>query len=271
MGLLQVGLGAGVALGPLIGGAIADQFGYSAAFYVTAGLLLLSGILVLFGVEEEFVPVGALNGGVRSFMAQWRGVLTTSGVAMAYGMRFMNRLGRMMIFPMVPFFIETLLKDVERINTFTGLVIGAGAASMTLSAVYLGRLGDRIGHRRIVIVSMLMAAVLYLAQSYVVEGWQLLLLQALVGVTMGGILPGISALLARYTQIGDEGAVFGLDNSVQAAARTVAPLIGAGVAMWFSLRMTFVATAVLYLAAGLLAAWRLPQPEEGGQDQVMSE
>lgn len=271
MGLLQVGLGAGVALGPLIGGAIADQFGYSAAFYVTAGLLLLSGILVLFGVEEEFVPVGALNGGVRSFMAQWRGVLTTSGVAMAYGMRFMNRLGRMMIFPMVPFFIETLLKDVERINTFTGLVIGAGAASMTLSAVYLGRLGDRIGHRRIVIMSMLMAAVLYLAQSFVVEGWQLLLLQALVGVTMGGILPGISALLARYTQIGDEGAVFGLDNSVQAAARTVAPLIGAGVAMWFSLRMTFVATAVLYLAAGLLAAWRLPQPEEGGQDQVMSE
>ena len=102
---------------------------------------------------------------------------------------------------------------------------------------------------------MIMGAVLYLTQSFVTEGWQLLLLQAMAGVTMGGILPGISALLARYTQIGDEGAVFGLDSSIQAAARTVAPLLGAGVALWFGLRTTFVATAVLYLAAGLLAAW----------------
>jgi DHA1 family multidrug resistance protein-like MFS transporter len=269
MGLLQVGLGGGVALGPLIGGAIADEFGYSAAFYVTAGLLFLSGVLILIGVEEEFVPAGTLNGGVRSFMAQWRGVLTTQGVKLAYGMRFMNRLGRMMILPMVPLFIETLLKDVERINTFTGLVIGAGAASMTLSAVYLGRLGDRIGHRRIVIASMIMAAVLYLAQSFVVEGWQLLLLQAMAGVTMGGILPGISALLARYTQIGDEGAVFGLDNSIQASARSVAPLLGAGVAQWFDLRATFTATSLLYLVSGLLAAWRLPQPEKAEQVQTV--
>jgi DHA1 family multidrug resistance protein-like MFS transporter len=200
-------------------------------------------------------------------MAQWRGVLTTSGVAMAFGLRFMNRLGRMMIIPMVPLFIETIFKDVERINTFTGLVIGAGAASMTLSAVYFGRLGDKIGHRRIVILSMILAALLYLLQSYVVAGWQLLILQALAGITMGGILPGISALLARYTQSGDEGAVFGLDSSVQAAARTVAPLLGAGVALWFSLRATFTATAVMYFIAGLLAAWRLPDPEGVKQPQ----
>jgi len=188
---------------------------------------------------------------------------------MAYGMRFMNNLGRMMILPMVPLFIETLLRDVERINTFTGLVIGGGAASMTISAIYLGRLGDRIGHRRIIIVSMLMAAVLYVVHSFVLEGWQLLLLQTLAGITMGGILPAISALLTRYSQVGDEGAVFGLDSSVQAAARSVAPMLGAAVAVWFSLRATFVATAVLYLAAGALAAWRLPQPEGDRQLQAV--
>ena len=261
MGLLQVGVSAGVAFGPLIGGAIADEFGYSVAFYVTAGLLFLSGVLILIGVEEEFVPAGVLNGGVRSFMAKWREVLAAQGVPMAYGIRFINRLGRMMIFPMIPLFIETLLKDVERINTFTGLVIGTEAASMTISAIYLGRLGDRIGHRRIIITSALMAAVLYLLQSLVIEGWQLLVLQALAGVAMGGILPGISALLARYTRIGDEGAVFGLDSSVQSAARTVAPMIGAGVALWFNLRATFIATALLYLVAGLFATWGLPQPK----------
>lgn len=46
MGLLQVGLGSGVALGPIIGGSIADAYGYSAAFFVTAALLLIAGITV---------------------------------------------------------------------------------------------------------------------------------------------------------------------------------------------------------------------------------
>jgi DHA1 family multidrug resistance protein-like MFS transporter len=268
MGLLQVGLSAGVAFGPLLGGVIADEFGYSVAFYITAGLLLLSGLLILIGVEEEFVPVGVFNGGVRSFMSKWRGILAARGVPMAYGMRFMNRLGRMMIFPIIPLFIETLLKDVDRINSFTGLVIGAEAACMTVSAIYLGKLGDRVGHRRIIIMSTVMAAVLYLLQSLVVEGWQLLILQCLAGVAMGGILPGISALLARYTRIGDEGAVFGLDSSIQSAARSVAPMLGAGVAVWFNLRATFTATSLLYLVAGLLAIWRLHSPEDIGQTRA---
>jgi DHA1 family multidrug resistance protein-like MFS transporter len=201
-------------------------------------------------------------------MSKWRGILAARGVPMAYGMRFMNRLGRMMIFPIIPLFIETLLKDVDRINSFTGLVIGAEAACMTVSAIYLGKLGDRVGHRRIIIMSTVMAAVLYLLQSLVVEGWQLLILQCLAGVAMGGILPGISALLARYTRIGDEGAVFGLDSSIQSAARSVAPMLGAGVAVWFNLRATFTATSLLYLVAGLLAIWRLHSPEDIGQTRA---
>lgn len=261
MGVLQVGLGSGVALGPLIGGVIADFFGYSAAFFVTAGLLFLAGVLVFLGVEEDFGPADRLTKRESNFMAQWRHILVVPGVILTYSLRFMNRLGRMMILPMIPLFIETLLRDTARINTFTGLVIGVGAATTTLSSVYLGRLGDRIGHRRIVIVGVVTASLLYLPQSMVMAGWQLLVLQALIGVAMGGIIPGLSALLAGYTQSGEEGAVFGLDNSIQAAARSVAPLIGAGVAMWFGLRAVFIATALFYLVAGLLAAWRLPRSE----------
>ena len=41
MGLLQVGQGAGVAIGPIIGGALADRFGYSAAFWLPGFLLLM--------------------------------------------------------------------------------------------------------------------------------------------------------------------------------------------------------------------------------------
>jgi DHA1 family multidrug resistance protein-like MFS transporter len=259
MGLLQVGLGAGVALGPLIGGLIADAYGYQAAFYVTAALLLLSGILVGWGVEEDFVRPETPAGQRLSLSAGWRHVLAAPGVATTYAMRFISQMGRMMIVPIAPLFIQTLLPDAERLNTFTGLVVGIAAGATTISAVYLGRLGDRVGHRRVIILSALVATALYLVQSQVRDGWQLLVLQALVGVAMGGIIPTISALLAGFTQAGEAGAVYGLDNSIDSAGRSLAPLLGSAVAVWFSLRATFIATGLLFLLTGLLAAKLLPR------------
>ena len=196
MGLMQVGLGAGVALGPLIGGAVADILGYSEAFYITASLLLLAGLLVMFGIKEDFTPPKQEKGERLRFIAEWRHILSTSGVALTYSMRFMSTLGRMMIIPIAPLFIVTLMENTSRVNTFTGLVIGVSSAATTISAVYLGRLGDRLGHRKILIVCTLLAALLYLPQSMVTAPWQILVLQALVGVALGGIIPAIIALLA---------------------------------------------------------------------------
>ena len=132
---------------------------------------------------------------------------------------------------------------------------------MTVSGIYLGRLGDRIGHRSIVIASCIFAGLLYLPQSMVTRGWQMLVLYALVGVGIGGIIPSLSALLANYTNPGDEGAVFGLDNSIRAGARSIAPMIGSVVGLWFGLRSTFVASGLIIIVTGILAVWVLPKPK----------
>jgi DHA1 family multidrug resistance protein-like MFS transporter len=258
MGLLQVGQGAGVALGPLIGGAVADLYGYGAAFFVTAGMLFLSGLLVWLGVKEEPAPGKTRIVSERNLLAGWKHLLATPGVGAAYSLRFLSHLGQMLIVPITPLFIASLLASQEGVNTFTGLVTGGSSAATTLSAVYLGRLGDRTGHRRIVILSLAAAALLYLPQGLVSGGGQLLLLQVLVGIAMGGAIPGISALLARFTPHGEEGAVYGLDNSITSGARTLSPLIGASVAVWLGLGATFAAAGVLFLAAAALAATWLP-------------
>jgi DHA1 family multidrug resistance protein-like MFS transporter len=260
MGLLQTGLGVGVALGPLIGGAAADAFGYRAAFYLTAAMLFLAGLLVLFGVEEEFAPLEALVEAERGMVKQWRRILGVRGVALGYSTRFLTSLGRMMIIPIAPLFIQSLMTDLTHLNTVTGLVVGTASAATTLSAVWLGHLSDRMGHRRILLPSVLLAGLSYFPQSLVTNPWQLLVLQALTGVALGGVIPTISALLARYSTEGQEGAVYGLDNSVEAAARTVAPLAGAGLALQLGLPATFVGTGLLLLATGLLVVPRFPTP-----------
>lgn len=261
MGTLQVSLWGGVALGPILGGILADNFGFAMPFFITAVALFLSGLLIYIGIEEEFEPQKQKNDTNRpSMMEQWSHVLSAQGVTLVYFMRFLAGIGRTMIIPIAPLFVVTLLNpDMAGQSIFAGAVMSVSSATSTVSGVYLGRLGDRIGHRRILMWSAIVVVIFYLPQPFVTNIWQLLALQGLAGLAMGGIISAPSALLAQYTEEGEEGAVYGLDNSIVAAARAVAPLLGAGIAMIIGYRGTFAATAVLFAVVWLVATIYLPK------------
>ena len=258
LGLLQLGQYAGVAVGPLIGGVAADAFGYQSAFILTSALLALSGILTIWGVEESFTPTRVVTTHGPGFWEAWRHVMKETGVIQAYFARFLNTLGRMIITPFIPLLIQSLMSRESGVATMTGIVTGMSALTGTLSAVYLGRLGDRIGHRRILIWGAVVSMIFILPQAAASQVWQLLLLQALGGFAMGGIMPSISALLATYTEEGEEGAVYGLESSIMAAARAIAPLGGAVIVSLFGLRSVFLAAGLLFLGLTTVSIWVLP-------------
>ena len=258
MGVLQVGQWCGVSVGPLVGGFLADLWGFHLPFVVTAVLLFFAGVLVWRGVRESFTPVASDAGERNGFFETWRHVLASQGIGMTYLVRFLSGVGQNMIYPIAPLFVLSLLPAGAPVNSITGLVVGVSAAASTIAAIYLGKLGDQIGHRRVLRVSLLLAALLYLPQSLVSAAWQFLLLQAMTGVAMGGIIPAVSALLARYTSQGEEGAVYGLDNSVNSTARALAPMASTTVAMVFGLRYAFVGIGLAFLVTTAVAAWGLP-------------
>ena len=259
MGLLQVGFGGGIALGPILGGLVADHYGFHSAFFVTTIMLLLSGFLVFLGIHENFEVKDRYSREKIRLIKEWHRVIKIPGVLVTYGLRFMTGLGRMVIVPIAPLFVQTLLDEPGRINTMTGLMVGVSYATTTIGSIYFGKLGDQVGHRIIVFISIIVAGLLYFPQSFVTNVWQILVLQALVGVALGGIIPTISALLAKFTQRGEAGTVYGMDNSVNSAARSIAPLIGAGVAAWLGLRATFSAAGLIFLIGGFLAILYLPK------------
>lgn len=166
-----------------------------------------------------------------------------------------------MLLPVIPLFVPLLLADLQRVNTFTGLVTGISSATTTLSSIFLGRLGDRVGQRRVLVASLVAAGLLYALQSGVSAAWQLLLLQAIAGIALGGITPAVSALLARYTPAGTEGSVYGLDNSVGSGARSLAPIIGSGIMVWWGLRTAFWVSGGLLILTALFALLALPDFE----------
>jgi DHA1 family multidrug resistance protein-like MFS transporter len=259
MGMIQVALRSGIAVGPLIGGAIADAFGYRQTFIVTSVLLFAAGLMVWLGIEETVVPNKRQSKKTVGFISDWRRILDSAGIKPAYSLRFLSGLASMIIVPIAPLFMQLLLPNSTRVNTMTGLMTGLASAATTATALYLGRLGDRIVNRR---------GIFYLPQGLVTEAWQLLLLQALTGAAAGGIIPAISALLASYTEPGEEGSAFGLDSSIFAASRAVAPLAGSGLALWFNLPMVFFVAGLLYLLLMFLAVWRLPEEQGPGRPEL---
>jgi MFS transporter, DHA1 family, multidrug resistance protein len=261
MGTLQVGLWSGVAVGPLIGGIMADTLGFRATFILTAVLLLVSGFLVLFGISAGERPAPTPGNQRVSMLTSWNAILHVPGVPMAYLLRFLSSLGQTMLLPFIPLFIISLMHDSDLVNTITGLVVGVASATGTAAAIYLGRLGDRIGHRRILIGGALVAGIAFIPQTFVTAPWQLLVLQGLSGAAWGGLTPALSALLARYTRVGSEGIVYGLDASLVAGARAAAPLVGVLVVTLVGLRGLFVATALVFFLVAALAVLRLPEPQ----------
>ncbi len=267
MGMMQTASWAGASVGPMIGGALQYFFGFRFSFVVTAALMLAGGLLVLFGVKEDFTAPPRAERGVGGLIHAWRDVVRTAGVPLAYFLRFSAWLGRTMLVPFLPLFIATITVDKDLAGMYTGLAIGLAAASSTLSGVLLGRLSDRVGYKPILVASALGCAVFYVPMAYVTDVVQLIVVNVLIGFAIGGVLPAISAMLARLTPRNVAGAVYGLDNSVAAASRALAPIIAGAIVTVTSLpgstnyRTIFLVTAGLFLITALVAAWRLPRSE----------
>jgi DHA1 family multidrug resistance protein-like MFS transporter len=257
LGLLQTAIWAGASVGPLIGGMIADTWGYRATFFVTGALLFVAGLTVWRFVHEEFTPPSEEEGSPdRGFWYGLKLVVRDRGLLSLFSVRVLVRMATRLMGPVLPLFVQSLAPATARIASLTGLISGGRAAASAVGATTLGRASDRIGYRRVLLVCATAVAVLYVPQFFVTTPWQLFALQAAMGFVMSGVLASISALMANLAPEGHQGAVYGVDASIVSTANALGPMLGAGVAATWGLRMPFlVAAGILALATGL--AWAL--------------
>jgi DHA1 family multidrug resistance protein-like MFS transporter len=221
---------------------------------------------VLFLVEERAKP-SQQRGGSQS-EGFWQGlavVLRSRALRIMFGIRLTTRLGLGILSPMLPLFVQSLMPDAERVASVTGLISGVGAATSALGAVVLGRVGDRFGHRRVMVACAVGAAALHVPQSFVITPTQLLVLQGAAGVVLGGMLASVSATLANLAPEGRQGIVYGVDTSAVSMARAVAPMAGAAIAASLGLRYIFLCVAGIFVVAALGIAGLVESAEESEQ------
>jgi len=270
LGIMQTAQFIGQSIGPLVGGATADALGYRNVFFVSAGLMLASVLATIILVrepkraeaaEQPTETAAAARGGALAAVANRNTlllVLTLAGNSFAIAV----------LSPVLSLYIKQIIGgEVPNLATIAGSVMSVAAFSSSLSAIYLGRLADRIGQKRILVSCVLGVALIHIPQSFVTHPNQLIFLRAIQGLFMGGIMPTANALLAKATDTEHRGAVFGFSHSAQAGGRAVGPLVGAGVSNTWGMSSAFLVTAAIFGAMATLVATLVRITESGDETE----
>jgi DHA1 family multidrug resistance protein-like MFS transporter len=175
------------------------------------------------------------------------------------GMRSVMRLGFHSTRPIVPLLIQDVVAHGARVASASGLVSGVSMAVGAVGGVALGWLGDRVGYRRIMVACAAASAILYLAHSSAGELSAVLFLQAGTALAMSGILVSIVASLTRLAPEGQEGTVYGVDQSIDAVVSSIGPVIGSALAVSLGLRAPFIFSAGVFGLACVVATRLLPR------------
>jgi DHA1 family multidrug resistance protein-like MFS transporter len=261
LGLMHTSVFSGNAIGPLLGGFLADWLGYRAT-YATCGVLIgIGAVIVILLVRERFIRPrpesrrpGATGGWNRR---RWLALLGPVVVVML-GVMFVLRAASQAMQPIFPLFIGTLPQTALSDAQATGIVFGAQGVAAAITSVWLGALGDRIGHRRVLLLAAAGSGLASLPMALATDVWQLVVLQALFGLFAGGLIPSTNALVSRATSPAHRGAIFGLMTGAGGLGSLVGPLAAAGVATsaGYGAAFVMVALALLVTAAALVVAFR---------------
>lgn len=251
LGLMQMAVFSGSAVGPLIGGVLADQIGYRATFVLAGSLLLVSALLVAFLVEERFEPPSRRAGHGETGGETWRLLLAPALLGIVVSL-FALRAASMALQPIVPLLVAQLARGSSAVNSLAGLAMGVSGMTSAVASVGLGRLSDRIGQRPLLIASGALAAATFLPLGLTTQVWQVIVLQALFGIASGGMLPTANALVARLTPEGRRGTIYGFTTTASSLGAFVGPSVGTALAAALGLHAPFLAIG---LALAATVAW----------------
>lgn len=240
LGTLQTGLVAGNLLGPLAGGLLAEKIGYHHIFFLTGAFLCVAGLLILFFVHEQRKPAAQVK---QKNKVQWGMVKPLVPVFIA---SFVTNLGMMSIEPLATVYAKTLYHGMH-LEFFAGLVVSITGLANLIGSPTLGRIGDKIGQRKVLGFALFMAALAFIPQALAGNITTLLIGRFLLGLFVGGMVPSLNVLVKKLAPLDIQATVFGLNSSSLFLGNFVGPLIGSHVAAEWGIRSVFYVTMTILL------------------------
>lgn len=135
---------------------------------------------------------------------------------------------------------------------FSGIAFSAAGLGNLMMARQWGKMADRYGYIKILIVLLFIAGLVYLPGAFVTNIWQLVVIRFALGVAIGGIIPVRVAYIRQEAPIAMQGEVLGYNTSLRFLGNVIGPVMGGFIAGYFGISSVFLITSGLLLLSGFL-------------------
>jgi MFS transporter, DHA1 family, tetracycline resistance protein len=161
-----------------------------------------------------------------------------------YSVNFLDSVGMWFFVPLLPIYIGRRGGSAALV----GAVVAAGLLSNAAIRYPAGWAADRFGTKPVMLASMGVTALLFLAYLLPLPIPAFILVRFIQGGAQGAYFPAANGLLAEITAPQERGRVFGFMQSTNMAGMLIGPAIGGFIAL-FNLGVVFVVAAAVSVVA----------------------
>lgn len=212
LGLLASANLAGSLIGPLIGGYLADIIGIRNDFILVGILMGIAGLLATIFIHENYEPKPNAEkltlSKLKEKIPEFNSIVALCIASFIYAICIMS------LQPIISVYIKGIVpSNTENVAFIAGAVFSVMGIAQLISSSPLGKLVDKVGPQKVLVVSLIYVGLLNIPQAYVSDIYQLAIIRFLQGFGLGGMLPALNTYLSSKTPREFTGQVFSYNQS----------------------------------------------------------
>lgn len=250
-GLVGAAFGVGFIIGPFFGGELANNnlvswFNYSTPFFFAAFLSFVNLILVITRFKETIKEKRNTEINIFTGIKNISKAMTIKEFRNIFTIAFLVTFG----FTMFSQFFQVFLIEKFNYSQFNigRLLAYFGIWSALIQGGLVRRLSKKYKPEKVLSVSLLLMSISIFLLIIPDKSWYLYITFALVAITQGITSPNVTAMVSNLADNSVQGEVLGINQSVQALAQAIPPIIG-GLTVAFDLNTPVIlASLVVFIA-----------------------
>ena len=244
MAFYRTANGAGIIIGPVLGGVIAG-FDISYPFFLS-GLASLIAIVSLFYLGEEKIKVQRIN-----FLQSLRSMLSTASIVLICLAAFLAEL----CFAALEIVIPLVGLTFGFSSLWIGVILSSYFLTFTVLQVPIGFLSEKVGKRKVVASAAFAGAIPFIILYFSSDPIEMSFSMGLLGVMLGAVFVQSSAIVAELSPRGDESLYMAFFDAVIDCSFPVIPGIVAYL-VTFGIKTPFLLLINLMIFSGIIFATR---------------
>ncbi|RGB47953.1 MFS transporter [Streptococcus pasteurianus] len=242
LGTLATGVIGGSLVGPLLGGVLAEILGIRQVFLLVGFILLICNLMTVFLVKEDFQPVTKAE--VLSTRDLFSSIKDKQILIGLFVTSMIIQVSAQSIAPILTLYIRHL-GQTENLMFVSGLIVSALGFSSMLSSSTLGKIGDRIGNHRLLLIALFYSFSMYVLCALAQNSLQLGIVRFLYGFGTGALMPSINSLLTKITPREGISRIFSYNQMFMNIGQVIGPFIGSAIATDLGYRSVFYVTSLI--------------------------